>query len=174
MMLGPGVCARMPAPSAVQGENCRQQVSCPPVVHSLLSVDISGNYFMKTNSLLESLHIKERIRTVISIEKSGHISLWWDLLHSTRGTCTSDSQGPGESRGWRSSPGPASCVTPSLSQLIRIPTTYGWEVGTWQALSVDSLHAFSSKQLWGEAELECHVTNQTCSDNLGKVTCLVK
>lgn len=69
MMLGPGVCALMPAPSAVQ------QVSCPPVVHNLLSVDISGNYFMKTNSLLEPLHIKGRIRTVVSIEKSGHISL---------------------------------------------------------------------------------------------------
>lgn len=145
-------------PVQLQGENCRWQVSCPPVVHSLLSVEISGNYFIKTNSLMEPLHTKERIRTVVSIEKSGHISLW-GLLHPTHGTCTRDSQGPGESRGWCSSPGPASCVTPSLSQLIRIPPTYGWELDTLQALSVDTLHAFSSKQLWGEAELECHDTN---------------
>lgn len=166
MMLGPGVCASMPAPSAVQGENCRWQVSCPPIVHSLLSVDISGNYFMKTNSLLEPLHSKERIRTVVSIEKSGHISLGWELLHPTPGTCTRDSQGRRESRGWCSGPGPASCVTSSLSHLIRIPPTSGWELDTRQALSVDTLHAFSSKQLWGEAVLGCHATNHKLAQTI--------
>lgn len=116
----------------------------------------------------------QRIGTVVSSEKSRPISLWQHLPHPIYGTCAGENQGPGESRGWSSNPSPTSCVTSGLNQLIRIPPTSSWKLGTFQTLSVYTLHALSSKQSWGKAKLKCHVKNhKTCSDKLGQVTCLL-